>query len=116
MNITIIINDTSNIYPTELLNTQHNSVIMADDIIAPIEIDKNDRFIFSFVSPAIKLALQTPVKGSGTAVKHVNAKYFANWFFEPSILFDLTKYFDKCLLTKNPDVFPLKYRVVKIIK
>ena len=39
------------------------------EINEPIDIDKKQYPIFRFVSPAIKLPLQTPVNGKGTETK-----------------------------------------------
>ena len=111
---TINIKDAKSIKPTELLNKQHKIVITAEEIIAPIEIDIKDKCIFKFVKPAIKLALHTPVKGSGTAVKHARPKYLLNLFFEFSIWADFVIYFEKCLLCKKPAVLLLKYLVKNI--
>lgn len=112
---TINISETINMLPIELLNKQHSNVIIPAEIIAPIVMERKAKCMFIFVSPAIKLALHTPVKGNGTAVKHVSARYLLNRLFDCSILLDFAIYLERCLLIKNPDVLFFKYLVIKII-
>ena len=75
-----MIRDIIKIYVIEFENTSQINVIIPAEIIAPITIDRKPYLISKLLSPTIKLPVQTPVNGSGTATKPVSIKYLVKLF------------------------------------